>query len=299
MLYLLLSGLQPFAAGAGGGETAIHDRVTAGEWDMDDPRWGNVSQEAQGVIRLLLTQNVEGRLTAAQLLAAPWVGGSAAPTSVIVGSAAQLSSFNNDCAIWRSAASAALLLTQTPAMLIRPDQPSQQGLDSEAKEQLRDAFDVFSGRDGFIDAAEIGAVLLSFGVGETASKDCVLSMGTLDRDGDGRISFDEFCVGVMPIFAQSENSLQWVFDLFDADGSGGIDATEFASMLQKLGLAPMRNNRVDSEAILAMFKVVDTNGDGEVSFDEFVTVLRSNKARPAGALQASSNVIFRTNSKIC
>jgi hypothetical protein len=54
-----------------------------------------------------------------------------------------------------------------------------------------------------------------------------------------------------------------LFDLFDSDGSGKIDAVELKSALEKIG------NRITRADVLAMMTVADENGDGEVDREEF------------------------------
>ncbi len=55
------------------------------------------------------------------------------------------------------------------------------------------------------------------------------------------------------------------FDFADADGNGAIDFKEFAKLL--LVLSP--DTGIDQAA--TGFSMVDTDSDGQISYDEFVT----------------------------
>jgi Ca2+-binding EF-hand superfamily protein len=53
------------------------------------------------------------------------------------------------------------------------------------------------------------------------------------------------------------------FDYFDADGDGKLDLSEFSSLMKALdALDP-------GESAALGFKAIDTDGSGQVEFDEF------------------------------
>ena len=60
---------------------------------------------------------------------------------------------------------------------------------------------------------------------------------------------------------------QQLFEIFDADGSGEIGATELRFALQALGHNPTETD------INNMMAIADTSGDGEIDFDEFVGLM--------------------------
>ncbi|CAL9086552.1 unnamed protein product [Musa acuminata var. zebrina] len=66
--------------------------------------------------------------------------------------------------------------------------------EEEEETDLREAFDVFDGnRDGLITAEELAMVLKSLGLKQGAKlEDCRDMIGRVDRDGDGKVNFDEF-----------------------------------------------------------------------------------------------------------
>jgi len=58
------------------------------------------------------------------------------------------------------------------------------------------------------------------------------------------------------------------FAMFDIDGGGTIETHELKQVLTELGDAPT------DEEIEEMILLVDANGDGEIDFDEFLTLMR-------------------------
>ncbi|THU51881.1 hypothetical protein C4D60_Mb06t35740 [Musa balbisiana] len=68
------------------------------------------------------------------------------------------------------------------------------GEEDEEETALKEAFDVFDGnRDGVIAAEELATVLTSLGLKQGARvEDCRDMIRRVDKDGDGKVSFDEF-----------------------------------------------------------------------------------------------------------
>jgi len=58
--------------------------------------------------------------------------------------------------------------------------------------------------------------------------------------------------------------LKEAFDYNDSDSSGKIDFVEFLAMLEGLEAG------IDASQAQLGFKTVDTDGDGAISFDEFL-----------------------------
>ena len=57
------------------------------------------------------------------------------------------------------------------------------------------------------------------------------------------------------------------FDLFDKDGSGSIDVNEIVKIMKNFGY-PMKKS--EAQKLIAE---IDDNGDGELDFEEFVTLM--------------------------
>lgn len=62
-----------------------------------------------------------------------------------------------------------------------------------------------------------------------------------------------------------DDYLKTAFDMFDKDGSGKIDKTEIIQLLQGDDIQDL----VAKEQIIKYIDAVDTNGDGELDFEEF------------------------------
>jgi len=64
--------------------------------------------------------------------------------------------------------------------------------------------------------------------------------------------------------------LRTAFDMFDKDKSGKIDIGEISEMLGEEG---MQDIKVTKDQLQKYITEVDENGDGEIDFEEFVTMM--------------------------
>ncbi|GMH45008.1 hypothetical protein BSKO_12965 [Bryopsis sp. KO-2023] len=70
LLYVLLSGLQPFA---GKSDSQIFDKILGADYGFDKPQWRDTSDLAKDLVGSLLEISSTKRLTAAQVLEHPWM----------------------------------------------------------------------------------------------------------------------------------------------------------------------------------------------------------------------------------
>ena len=140
------------------------------------------------------------------------------------------------------------------------------------KAELHTAFKLFDlDGSGKIELPEVRHLVRSLGAQPEAA---ARILQRADSDGDGTIDFDEFTALVRPLYDESSSALRRAFELFDADGSGYIDRSELSKMLRKLGFAWQGAH---------VFESADTDGDGRVSFSEFVALFGRAAAEKAPA----------------
>lgn len=125
---------------------------------------------------------------------------------------------------------------------------------------------------GTIESSELSYVMSK--LGEKPTDDELEDMiRAVDLNGDGEIDFEEF-ISLMRLRMDErqrdpEEDLRDAFNMFDADRSGYIDREEVRALMKKLA------QTLTEEEIDAIMEEVDTDGDGEISFDEFRTLMFS------------------------
>lgn len=77
-----------------------------------------------------------------------------------------------------------------------------------------------------------------------------------------------------------------VFQKFDADGSGCIDASELGHVLDLLGLS------VDDKTLTKMMAEVDDDGSGEIDQDEFMAMMAKNVGSQGSMLEGELRYAF-------
>ena len=91
---------------------------------------------------------------------------------------------------------------------------------------------------------------------------------SVDTDKSGFIDYSEFVVATMNEKNLLTNEkLQQAFKMFDKDGSGFISSDEIKEIL---GFG----KTLSEEAVNDIIKQVDANGDGQISFEEFSTMMK-------------------------
>lgn len=145
-------------------------------------------------------------------------------------------------------------------------------LSADDVRELKEAFNLFDkDKNGMIDCEELREVMQS--LGQMPTQEQLEDMiHEIDTDNDGVVDFDEF-LQMMTKHRLEERSnylqdLSDAFDVFDTNKDGVISHAELKTMMHNLG------ELLTDREIAAMINEVDTDGDGNVNFDEFVTLLK-------------------------
>lgn len=65
----------------------------------------------------------------------------------------------------------------------------------------------------------------------------------------------------------AEEEMMEAFKIFDADGNGNITAEELRQIMENLG------EKLTKDEVEAMVKEADTDGDGQINYNEFVRMM--------------------------
>lgn len=148
---------------------------------------------------------------------------------------------------------------------------SDKKLTEEEVADLKEAFAMFDiNGDGTIELNEIRQVMRKLGQNPT-ELELQEMISSVDDNGDKEIDFEEFLILMKSrcLEQDPEKELRDAFAVFDTDGSGSIDRKELKRLMKKLGQA-LTEAEVD-----AMMDEVDSNGDGEISYEEFKHMMQS------------------------
>ena len=176
-------------------------------------------------------------------------------------------------------------------------------LTEEQKQEIREAFDLFdTDGSGTIDAKELKVAMRALGF-EPKKEEIKKMIADIDKDGSGTIDFNEFlemmtakmvrprtpfppsparrfwprcfcthCPILLTASLQSERDpmeeIIKAFRLFDDDETGKISFRNLKRVAKELG-----ENMTDEE-LQEMIDEADRDGDGEVSEEEFIRIMK-------------------------
>ncbi|XP_032155285.1 guanylyl cyclase-activating protein 2 [Sapajus apella] len=109
-----------------------------------------------------------------------------------------------------------------------------------------------------------------------------------DKNGDNTIDFLEYVAALNLVLRGTlEHKLKWTFKIYDKDGNGCIDRVELLNIVEgiyQLKKACRRELQTEQGQLLTpeevvdrIFLLVDENGDGQLSLNEFVEGARRDK----------------------
>nr|QVU02259.1 polcalcin-like protein [Quercus acutissima] len=145
-------------------------------------------------------------------------------------------------------------------------------LSNQSTEEVEKVFNRFdTNGDGKISVTELGAVFSSLGSSFSDEEELRRIMDELDSDHDGFISLTEFAAFCRSSSAEDggASELRDAFKLYDQDQNGLISASELHLVLNRLGM------NCSVEDCHRMIRSVDSDGDGNVNFEEFQKMMNT------------------------
>lgn len=143
-------------------------------------------------------------------------------------------------------------------------------LTEEQRQEIREAFDLFdTDGSGTIDAKELKVAMRALGF-EPKKEEIRKMIAEIDKDGSGTVNFDEF-LDMMTVKMGERDSREEIlkaFRLFDDDETGKISFRNLKRVAKELG------ETMTDEELQEMIDEADRDGDGEVSQDEFLRIMK-------------------------
>ncbi len=144
-------------------------------------------------------------------------------------------------------------------------------ISDERRAEMKESFDTFDhDGDGTISLDELKTVMASCGlyITEEEANDIILEFGHTDAERGNNLNFDEF-VQLMSMKEGGDlnSEIREAFNFFDKDGSGTISAEEVKTVMLALG------EDISDSDVFDMIKEADSNGNGEVCYQDFFKIL--------------------------
>uniref|UniRef100_A0A0G4F2J7 non-specific serine/threonine protein kinase n=1 Tax=Chromera velia CCMP2878 TaxID=1169474 RepID=A0A0G4F2J7_9ALVE len=127
--------------------------------------------------------------------------------------------------------------------------------------------------DGYISLDELEASLKTNK--NIPEKELKSILAAMDSDKDGRIAYTEFLAAVFdPTQPAAEPHLRSAFGLLDRDGDGNLSEQDLLVVSTSEGLNVRTGTQDANTAVKGLFKAMDLNRDGRVTFEDFLAYLR-------------------------
>ncbi|CAD8141190.1 unnamed protein product [Paramecium octaurelia] len=251
ILYILLCGYPPFV---GKTENQILERVKLGKFTFDPEDWDTVSKEAKEFITKLLRMDPNKRLSAKQALEDPWLVKYAPSTQVNKKVLNNLRQFQAET-ILKQALMSYMITQMSTQKELQDLQEEFQRLDEN--------------NDGFLSKDELLKGYIQIQTDSKLAEDEVERiLQMIDINRSGQIDFSEFCMAAMnQEKLLSVQRVEQAFKIFDQNGDGFISKKELEAIMGDLGDDVWNQILTDC----------DNNGDGQISYEEFVKMLKNKK----------------------
>ncbi|XP_037927408.1 neo-calmodulin-like [Teleopsis dalmanni] len=124
-------------------------------------------------------------------------------------------------------------------------------------------------QDGHITREEF-CVVLRYIVPNSTEEEVQDIVNKVQTDASGKMDFQSFFNFIESKIKQFEtdDDLSEVFHILDKDSNGYITANELGMVVNNLG------QKLTEEQLTEMINEVDTDGDGQISYEEFINIMR-------------------------
>ncbi|CCF75287.1 Caltractin ICL1c [Babesia microti strain RI] len=142
-------------------------------------------------------------------------------------------------------------------------------LTEEEIEEIHEAFNLFDTENsGTVDPKEIKCAMQSLGL-DTKNPLVFQIISDIEKSGSSSINFNDFLQFITSRLGNrnSKEGIQKIFNLFDDDKTGSISFKNIKRVAKELG------ENISDQELRDMINKADSNGDGELSFDDFYNIM--------------------------
>lgn len=259
IMYVLLCGYPPFMAENDHDVLAL---VKKGRFVFQAKDWRDVSQDAKDLIQKMITLNPRDRLSAREALNHVWIRQKAPKAKQVP---LQSGLFEN-LRCFRSTNR----LKKAALHVIA----SQMG--EEQLKALRDTFiSLDVNGDGMLSVAELREGLEKAGLNTILPADLQQIIEEVDSDRSGVIDYTEFLAATMDRRLYLQRDVCWAaFCVFDRNGDGKISPDELREVLSHEGVEGL----LGQQTVEQIMSEIDSDGNGEIDFDEFMQMMKKGCA---------------------
>merc|ERR1712118_430461 len=146
-------------------------------------------------------------------------------------------------------------------------------LTAEQKVEIKEAFELFdTDGSGSIASGELKVAMKALGF-EPKPGEIEKLIHSVDDDGDGEMDYDDFerMMEQKILNKDQKDDLVKAFTLFDDDKTGTITLANLKRVAKDLG------ETMSEEDLKEVIAESDKDGDGELSVDEFLAVMKKNE----------------------
>lgn len=263
--YVMLSGAPPFNDDD---DYELMKLIKKGKWSFKPQKiWANVSDEAKDMISRMLKVKVTERWSATEALRHDWVQTSSRSAQAFVFDETTLTQMRTFVAHNK--------LKKVALQIIARQVPD------DAIEQLRDLFlRVDVDHSGTLTVEEMDAALEKLQASESARAEMRRLMSEIEMGQRDEVNYTEFIAAT--ISRQTylrEEVCRAAFHIFDTDGDGFISKGDLTKLLNTLE-EDTGITGIDVDEVNQIMMEVDTNGDGKMSFVEFMGLMADGVKSP-------------------
>lgn len=267
--YILLGGYPPFIES---NQRELFRKIRKAQFEFHPEYWGQVSQDAKDLISALLTADPSKRLSAKEALQNGWITerDEALAGKDLGKNLEEFKKFNAGRK-FKAAVSAVVVSNKFKKLTLGgATKDLARQLTEEEVAEMKETFAMFdTDGGGSISMDELRQVMKK--IGQNLSEKQLQELFIIaDINGDGEIDFEEFKVMMQNAVGDSDRrkDLLEAFQVFDVNGDGQTSKQELKDLMGKFG------QHLSDEELTAVMSEVDTDGSGEIDFEEFCQIMK-------------------------